>query len=103
MAMKPRRFSKGGSVVNLGAAAVPSPPSGSDTTVGDPKFGADVDAQNEKNKKNMPKPPPARKKPVQKMRGGGMVKKMRGGGMVKKMRGGGMVKKMRGGGMVKKK
>mgnify|MGYP006923622746 FL=1 len=114
MAMKPRRFSEGGSVVNLGAGAVParsyskalndtftraSPPSGSDTTVGDPKFGADVDAQNEKNKKDMPPPPPARKKPAQKMRGGGMVKKK----PVQKMRGGGMVKKMRGGGMVKKK
>ena len=36
---------------------------------------------------------PRKKKPVKKMRSGGMVKKMRGGGMVKKMRGGGMVKK----------
>jgi hypothetical protein len=27
---------------------------------------------------------PRKKKPVKKMRGGGMVKKMRGGGMVKK-------------------
>jgi hypothetical protein len=109
MAMKPRRFSTGGSVVNLGAAGFQSPPSGSDTTVGDPDFGAEVDAQNKKNKENMKKPPPPRKppksesEPVRKMRGGGMVKKMRGGGMVKKMRGGGMVKKMRGGGMVKKK
>ena len=102
MAMKPRRFSKGGSVVWLGAAspgAASSPPSGSDTTVGDSDFGADVDAQNKKNKKNMPKPPPARKVPEKKMRGGGMVKKT----PVRKMRGGGMVKKMRGGGMVKKK
>jgi len=33
------------------------------------------------------------RKPVKKMRGGGMVKKMRSGGMVKKMRSGGMVKK----------
>ena len=119
MAMKPRRFSEGGSVVNLGAGAVParsyskalndtftraSPPSGSDTTVGDPDFGADVDALNERNKKNMPTPPPSRKQPkpesepVRKMRGG-MVKKT----PVRKMRGGGMVKKMRGGGMVKKK
>jgi len=35
----------------------------------------------------------ATKKPVKKMRGGGMVKKMRGGGMVKKMRKGGAVRK----------
>ena len=104
MAMKPRRFSTGGSVVNLGAGGFQSPPSGSDTTVGDPDFGADVDALNERNKKNMPTPPPSRKQPkpesepVRKMRGG-MVKKT----PVRKMRGGGMVKKMRGGGMVKKK
>ena len=106
MAMKPR--------VRLLQGAPRPPNKSKDTTVGDPDFGADVDAQNEKNKKDMPKPPPARnppepkKTPVRMMRGG-MVKKtpvpkkMRGGGMVKKMRGGGMVKKMRGGGMVKKK
>jgi len=89
MAMKPR--------VKLLNGAVPFPPrrpskKSKDTTVGDPDFADAVADQNEKNKKNMPKPPPARK-----MRGGGMVKKP------KKMRGGGMVKKMRGGGMVKKK
>jgi len=68
MAMKPRRFSKGGSVVDLGAAGFQSPPPAR-------------------------KPPKSESEPVRKMRGGGMVKKMRGGGMVKKMRGGGMVKK----------
>ena len=40
---------------------------------------------------------PRKKKPVRKMRGGGMVKKG-----PKKMRGGGMVKKMRCGGTVRK-
>ena len=39
------------------------------------------------------KPRKIKKKPVKKMRGGGMVKKMRGGGMVKKMRGGAVRKK----------
>ncbi len=39
------------------------------------------------------KPRKVKKKPVKKMRGGGMVKKMRGGGMVKKMRKGGAVRK----------
>ena len=43
----------------------------------------------------------ANKKPLKKMRGGGMMKKMRGGGMMKKMRGGGMMKKMNKGGKTK--
>ena len=101
MAIKPKRFSAGGSVVDIGAAAAKRyPPSDADTTTGDPD--SDIGGRIEKANtppEGLPKP---RKKPVKKMRGG-VVKKMRGGGVVKKMRGGGMVKKMRGGGMVKKK
>tara|TARA_R110001632_G_scaffold41432_5_gene104106 strand:+ start:4055 stop:4450 length:396 start_codon:yes stop_codon:yes gene_type:complete len=131
--MKPRRFNGGGSVsgsegsrVNIGAGAKGSTRGAPDSDMGpriekankrpelpdgafDPTKGAPPDKKTDKE--------PV-KKPVRKMRGGGMVKKnpvrkMRGGGMVKKkpvpkkMRGGGMVKKpvqkMRGGGMVKKK
>ncbi len=103
MAMKPRRFSKGGSVVNLGAAGFQTPPSDADTTTGNP----DSNMGPRIKKANKPKPIPKgdfdrtkgpEPKP-KKMRGGGMVKKT----PVRKMRGGGMVKKMRGGGMVKKK
>ena len=90
MAIKPKRFRAGGSVVNIGAGAAKYPPSDADTTTGDP----DSNIGDRIKKANTPAEglPKPRKKPVKKMRGG-MVKKMRGGGMVKKMRGGGMVKK----------
>ena len=133
MAMKPRRFNGGGSVsgsegsrVDIGAGAKRSTRGAPDSGMGprieeankrpklpDGAFDRTKGAPPDKKTDKEPVKKPVRKmrgggmvkkKPVpKKMRGGGMVKKMRGGGMVKKMRGGGMVKKMRGGGMVKKK
>ena len=77
MAMKPRRFSTGGSVVYLGAAGFQTPPSDADTTTGNP----DSNMGPRIKKANKPKPIPKddrtkgpEPKP-KKMRGGGMVKK----------------------------
>ena len=106
MAMKPRRFSEGGSVVNLGAAGFQTPPSDADTTTGNPDSNMGPRIKEANKPKPIPKDGfdrtkgPERKPKPKKMRGGGMVKKKP---VPKKMRGGGMVKKMRGGGMVKKK
>ena len=93
MAMKPRRFSEGGSVVYLGAAGFQTPPSDADTTTGNP----DSNMGPRIKKANKPKPIP--KDDFDRTKGPEpKPKKMRGGGMVKKP-----VQKMRGGGMVKKK